>query len=95
MLKMINFGYIGLSKIDHKINFTCFYFIYLFFSFIFISWRPVTSQHFGGFCRTLKMCESVYMAESAMELHVFPIPILHPIVYNFHSPTPILLPPHL
>ena len=27
-------------------------FIYL-FSFIFISWRLITSQHFSGFCRTL------------------------------------------
>ena len=29
--------------------FTCFFF----FSFIFISWRLITSQHFSGFCHTL------------------------------------------
>ena len=28
-------------------------FIYLFFSFIFISWRLITSQHCSGFCHTL------------------------------------------
>ena len=28
------------------------YFLF-FFSFIFISWRLITSQHFSGFCQTL------------------------------------------
>ena len=45
-------------------------FIYLFFSFIFISWRLITIQYCSGFCHKLH--------ESAMELHVFPIPIPPP-----------------
>ena len=28
-------------------------YIFFFFSFIFISWRLITSQHFSGFCHTL------------------------------------------
>ena len=28
-------------------------FLFLFFSFIFISWRLITSQHCSGFCHTL------------------------------------------
>ena len=42
-----------------------------FFSFIFISWRLITSQHCSGFCH-------IHWHESAMELHVFPIPIPPP-----------------
>ena len=41
-----------------------------FFSFIFISWRLITSQHFSGFCHTLKWI--------SQELHVFPILIPPP-----------------
>ena len=47
-----------------------FFLIFIFFSFIFVSWRLITSQHFSGFV--------IHWHESAMELHVFPIPIPPP-----------------
>ena len=42
----------------------------LFFSFIFISWRLITLHYCSGFCH--------HWHESAMDLHVFPIPIPPP-----------------
>ena len=44
--------------------------IHLFFLFIFLSWRLITLQYFSGF--------AIHWHESAMDLHVFPIPILPP-----------------
>ena len=43
------------------------FFSSLFFSFIFISWRLITLQYCSGF--------AIHCHESAMDLHVFPIPI--------------------
>ena len=43
---------------------------YFFFPFIFISWRLITLQYCSGF--------SIHWHESAMDLHVFPIPIPPP-----------------
>ena len=51
--------------------FSPFFFSFLyFFSFIFISWRLITLQYCSGF--------SIHWHESAMDLHVFPIPIPSP-----------------
>ena len=41
------------------------YFIFFYFSFIFISWRLITLQYCSGF--------AIHWHESAMDLHVFPI----------------------
>ena len=43
---------------------------FFFFPFIFISWRLITLQYCSGFV--------IHWHESAMDLHVFPIPIPHP-----------------
>ena len=45
-------------------------FIYLFFPFIFISWRLITLQYYSGFV--------IHWHESAMDLHVFPLLIPTP-----------------
>ena len=50
------------------VNIFCFlFFSFSFFFFSFISWRLITSQFSVGFV--------IHWHESAMELHVFPIPI--------------------
>ena len=50
-----------------------------FFFFFFISWRLITLQHCSGFCHTLILVILViHWQESAMVLHVFPIPIPPP-----------------
>ena len=46
------------------------FFFFFSFPFIFISWRLIILQYYSGFCHTLN--------ESAMDLHVFPIPIPPP-----------------
>ena len=46
------------------------WFFFIFFPFIFISWRLITLQYYSGFCHNWH--------ESAMDLHVFPIPIPPP-----------------
>ena len=48
-----------------------------FFSFIFISWRLITLQYCSGFC--------IHWNESAMDLHVFPIPIPPPTFLSSRS----------
>ena len=48
----------------------CCFTFFFFFSFIFISWRLITLQYCSGFV--------IHWHESAMDLHVFPIPILPP-----------------
>ena len=44
--------------------------LFFFFPFTFISWRLITLQYCSGFCHTLTI--------SAMDLHVFPIPVPPP-----------------
>ena len=54
-----------------------FFKIYIFISFIFISWRLITLKYYSGFCHTLTWISH--------DLHVFPIPkpppASHPIPY--------------
>ena len=53
--KTINMIITSILKLQSANSFFClfaFYFI-LFFSFIFISWRLITSQHFSELCHTL------------------------------------------
>ena len=47
ILKMV------LKNVFHKYTAPIFKIFFLFFSFIFISWRLITSQHCSGFCHTL------------------------------------------
>ena len=47
------------------------------FSFIFISWRLITLQYCSGF--------AIHCCESAMDLHVFPIPIPPPASFPIPS----------
>ena len=55
-----------------------------FFSFIFISWRLITLQYCSGFV--------IHWHESAMDLHVFPIPISPPA--SLPIPSPWVFPVH-
>ena len=41
------------ANLDSVFYLFIFNFVCVFFSFIFISWRLITSQHFSGFCHTL------------------------------------------
>ena len=45
--------YIKQILTDKGRNWQSHFFLFQFFSFIFISWRVITSQHFSGFCHTL------------------------------------------
>ena len=61
-------------------NSTCNILFYLFiFSFIFISWRLITSQHFNGFCHTLTWISHGYTCiphphhPSHLPLHPIPL----------------------
>ena len=58
------------SKSTVYIRVHLWYCTFFFFSFIFISWRLSTLQYCSGFCH--------HWHESAMDLHVFPIPIPPP-----------------
>ena len=56
-----------------RVQITLFFFFLTFsliFSFIFISWRLITLQYCSGFV--------IHWHESAMDLHVFPIPVPPP-----------------
>ena len=63
--------YLVLLDVSDGLQTTSFFFSFLwsfFFPFIFISWRLIT----------LKYCSVIHWHESAMDLHVFPIPIPPP-----------------
>ena len=53
--------------------------LFFFFSFIFISWRPITSQHCSGFCHTLTRISHGYTCiphpdpPSPLPLHPIPL----------------------
>ena len=76
----VNYSSIKLLKkkfaIDKELNLCVFSF--LFFSFIFISWRPVTLQYCGGFCRTSTWighgCTCVPSSWTPSQLPPHPIP---------------------
>ena len=68
MLEIVIFFFIKLSS-EVVWELLIFQFSF-FFSFIFISWRLITLQYCSGF--------AIHWHESAMDLHVFPIPISPP-----------------
>ena len=55
------------------------WFIYLFFSFIFISWRLITSQYCSGFCHTLTWISHGFTCiprpDPPSHLPLYPIPL--------------------
>ena len=62
-----------------KIDFRMFLFIYLFISFIFISWRLITLQYCSGFCHTLTWISHEFtcvpLPDPPSHLPLHPIPL--------------------